>query len=48
MIAIVETEEGMRLSTIVDCADPEKVKIGDSVVFKGYEENVGPIFNAAT
>ena len=48
VIAVVETEEGMRLSTIVDVADPEKVKIGDSVVFKGYEENVGPVFNAAT
>ncbi len=47
VIAVVETEEGMRLSTIVDDADVEKVKIGDKVVFDKIEEGTGPLFKVA-
>ena len=47
IVAVVETEEGVKLSTIVDGADPDKVKIGDDVVFSGYEEGTGPVFKAA-
>ena len=47
VVAVVETDDGVKLSTIVEGADPEKVKIGDEVVFAGYEEKTGPIFKAA-
>ena len=47
VVAVVETEEGMRLSTIIDDADPENVKIGDAVAFAGFEEKTGPLFKVA-
>ena len=44
IIAIVETQKGLRFSCIVDAEDPTSVKIGDSVKFKGFEENIGPVY----
>ncbi|RME92286.1 MAG: hypothetical protein D6767_03555 [Candidatus Hydrogenedentota bacterium] len=47
VLAIVETKDGMRFSAIVDYEDPNSVKIDDPVVFKGFEEGVGPIYQFA-
>lgn len=47
VLAIVETKDGMRFSAIVNYDDPQQVKVGDRVVFQGFEENVGPVYQYA-
>ena len=46
-VAVVETSEGVRLSTIVEGIQENNVKIGDKVRLKAIEEETGPIFVAA-
>ncbi|MCX7631859.1 MAG: OB-fold domain-containing protein [Turneriella sp.] len=43
-LAVIETDEKMRMTAIVETPDPNAVKIGDRVVFKGYEDKLTPIF----
>lgn len=44
VVAVVETDEGMRVTAIVDSDTPAEVRIGDDVTFRRYEKNVGFIF----
>jgi len=43
-IAVIETDQKMRMTAIVEMADPNTAKIGDKVVFKEYEDKITPIF----
>ena len=44
ILAIVELKEGLKVLTIVEDLDTEKVTIGLGVKFKKMEEGTGPIF----
>lgn len=44
VLAVVETEEGMRLSAIVESAHPHEVRIGKQVVYKEYLAGAGFVF----
>ncbi|MCG6144043.1 Zn-ribbon domain-containing OB-fold protein [Leptospira bandrabouensis] len=45
VLAIVQTEENVKLTTVIDgVTDFSTVKIGDKVRFKGTDEKIGPIF----
>lgn len=48
VIGVIETEEKMRITAIVETPEPGKIKIGDKVVFKEYEDSITPIFTLAT
>lgn len=45
VLAIVQTEENVKLTTVVeDVSNFESVKIGDKVRFKNLDPKIGPIF----
>ncbi|ABZ95748.1 hypothetical protein EHQ92_03240 [Leptospira biflexa] len=45
LLAIVQTEENVKLTTIIDgVTDFGSVKIGDTVRFKESDETIGPVF----
>lgn len=44
VIAVVETDDGMRLSAIVETDDVDAVKIGDKVSFKEFDPETGFFF----
>jgi hypothetical protein len=46
VLAIVELEEGLKILTIIEDIDKDKVSIGNIVTFKKMEEGTGPIFSA--
>ena len=48
ILAIVELEEGLKILTIVEDLDKDKVFIGNSVQFKRSEEGTGPIFTSSS
>lgn len=48
VLAIVELEEGLKILTIVEDVEKEKVMIGDFVEFKRKEEGTGPIFSSVS
>ena len=43
-IAVIETTEGFRMSTVVDNIDESALTIGDTVRFKEIDSASGPIF----
>jgi uncharacterized OB-fold protein len=43
-MAVIETDDKMRMTAIVEMPDPNSAKIGDRVQFKGYEDKLTPIF----
>ncbi|MCB1142160.1 MAG: OB-fold domain-containing protein [Leptospiraceae bacterium] len=47
VLSIVELKEGLKILTIIEDIDIEKVKIDQSVKYKRYEEQTGPIFMPA-
>ena len=47
VLAIVDLTEGLKVLTIVEDANIEKVAIGDKVKFKHLDERQEPIFQAA-
>ena len=44
ILAIVELKEGLKILTIIEDMNMEKVSIGDKVKFKRLEVGTGPIF----
>ncbi|TGL65546.1 Zn-ribbon domain-containing OB-fold protein [Leptospira jelokensis] len=45
ILAIVQTEENVKLTTVIDgVVDFNSVKIGDKVRFKTNDEEIGPLF----
>lgn len=45
VLAIVQTEENVKLTTVIDgVTDFSSVKIGDKVRFKTNDESIGPMF----
>ncbi|MCW7488316.1 Zn-ribbon domain-containing OB-fold protein [Leptospira meyeri] len=45
VLAIVQTEENVKLTTVVEgVTDFSTVKIGDKVRFKAIDEKIGPVF----
>lgn len=44
VIAVVETDDKMRMTAIVEMDDPNSAKIGDKVQFKAYEDKLTPVF----
>ncbi|EOQ89357.1 PF01796 domain protein [Leptospira yanagawae serovar Saopaulo str. Sao Paulo = ATCC 700523] len=45
VLAIVQTEENVKLTTVIDgVLDFNSVKIGDKVRFKTNDEAIGPLF----
>ncbi len=47
VLAIVELDGKLRVTTVVECPDMGKVAIGDKVVFSHYDEEKAPIFKTA-
>ncbi|TGL24025.1 hypothetical protein EHQ46_02515 [Leptospira yanagawae] len=46
VLAIVQTEENVKLTTVIDgVLDFNSVKIGDKVRFKTNDEAIGPLFH---
>jgi uncharacterized OB-fold protein len=45
VLAIVELDEGLKILTIIEDVDKDKVSIGNIVRFKKMEEGTGPIFS---
>lgn len=43
-MAVVETDDKMRMTAIVEMPDANTAKIGDRVEFKHYEDKLTPIF----
>lgn len=47
VLAIVETEENIKLTTVLEDADVNQVVIGKKVKFKRNDEKIGPVFQPA-
>jgi len=43
-MAVIETDDKMRMTAIVEMDDPNSAKIGDRVEFKTYEDKLTPVF----
>jgi len=43
-MAVIETDDKMRITGIVEMDDPNSAQIGDRVEFKMYEDKLTPVF----
>ena len=44
VLAVVELDEGVKMTTVVEEMDVNAVQVGDAVTYHHTEENIGPIF----
>ncbi|TGN19864.1 Zn-ribbon domain-containing OB-fold protein [Leptospira idonii] len=47
VLAIVETEENVKLTTVLEDADVNQIAIGNKVKFKRNDDKIGPVFQPA-